>query len=81
MLKKALQCSAMLYNGNHTKQTNEESKMKYESKVKKFKAAIDKREGDLRAAALLAHKKYGLNAADSSGGLGSDQAAWIEAQK
>lgn len=55
--------------------------MKYESKVKKFKAAIDKREGDLRAAALLAHKKYGLNAADSSGGLGSDQAAWIEAQK
>ena len=53
--------------------------MKYETKVQKFKQAIVKAGGDLRQAALLAHKKHKLNAADSEGGLGSDQAAWNEA--
>lgn len=56
----------------------------YEDRVEIFKNCIietmsDEGEKDIRAAILLAHKEYGLNAADSEGGIGSDQAAWQEA--
>ena len=53
-------------------------KKSYTEKVELFKRCIDATE-TLRSAAILAHRKHGLNAADCEGGIGSDQAAWQEA--
>lgn len=52
--------------------------MKYEDKVQVFIQLLHEK-GNKRLAAIAAHKKFGLNAADSAGGISSDEAAFIEA--
>ena len=51
---------------------------KYEDKVLAFSECLMET-GSRRSAAILAHKEHGLNAADSEGGISSDQAAFEEA--
>ena len=51
---------------------------KYEDKVLAFSECL-RETGNRRAAVIMAHKKHGLNAADSEGGIGSDQTAFEEA--
>lgn len=54
-------------------------KLNFNQKVEIFVNLLIEGENNKRWAALQAHKQHGLNAADSAGGIGSDQAAFQQA--